>query len=223
MTINLNESIKTLNSDAVINETISAFDESKEHITKAIQLTIPVVLLQLTSRVARNDSSYGIYRMVKVAEGSNVFTHLTEMFQGKAKYQGILNMTSVALGDLKPELILLLKTYSGMQEKNILPFLRAFVPAILSTVGQFVKKSKMSQAEFSDFMIHQKAAFSGLLPVDLPVSEMISKLQATTIQKSNPGEKVKKPAKKNEKVKRFKIGFSLFLLVLISLFFFLMK
>ena len=166
MSFNLIDEAKSLLPSDLISRAASSLGETESGIQRAVNGSIPTVLSGLLNQSSTTGTS-GILDMVKNASGSNILGNITGLLSGSS-ISGIgstvMGWLRSLFGDRLSSVTNSLASFAGIKPSSASSVMSLATPAVLGSVGNYVKENNLSASGLGSFLMAQKSSILNAIP-----------------------------------------------------------
>ena len=165
MAFNLIDEAKSLLPSDLISRAATSLGETESGIQRAFNGSIPTVLSGLLNQTSTGAS--GILDMVKNASGSNILGNVTGLLSGSS-ISGIgatiMGWLRSLFGDRLSSVTNSLASFAGIKPSSASSVMSMATPAVLGSVGNYVKENNLSASGLGSFLMTQKNSILNAIP-----------------------------------------------------------
>jgi len=166
MSFNLIDEAKSLLPSDLISRAATSLGETESGIQRAVNGSIPTVLSGLLNQSSTAGSS-GILEMVRNASGSNILGNLSGLLSG-GSLSGIgatvMGWLRSLFGDRLSSVTNSLASFAGIKPSSASSVMSLTAPAVLGSVGNYVRENNLSAPGLGSFLIAQKNSILNAIP-----------------------------------------------------------
>jgi len=166
MSFNLIDEAKSLLPSDLISRAASSLGETESGIQRAVNGSIPTVLSGLLNQSSTTGTS-SILDMVKNASGSNILGNITGLLSGSS-ISGIgstvMGWLRSLFGDRLSSVTNSLASFAGIKPSSASSVMSLATPAVLGSVGNYVKENNLSASGLGSFLMAQKSSILNAIP-----------------------------------------------------------
>lgn len=166
MSFNLIDEAKSLLPSDLISRAASSLGETESGIQRAVNGSIPTVLSGLLNQSSTTGAT-GILDMVRNASGSNIMGNLSGLLSGSS-ISGIgatvMGWLRSLFGDRLSNVTNSLASFAGIKPSSASSVMSLAAPAVLGSVGNYVKENNLSASGLGSFLMTQKNSILNAIP-----------------------------------------------------------
>ena len=166
MSFNLIDEAKSLLPSDLISKAATSLGETESGIQRAVNGSIPTVLSGLLNQSSTTGTS-GIMEMVRNASGSNVSGNVSGLLSG-GSISGIgatvMGWLRSLFGDKLSSVTNSLASFAGIKPSSASSVMSLAAPAVLGSVGNYVKENNLTASGLGSFLMTQKNSILNAIP-----------------------------------------------------------
>jgi len=166
MSFNLIDEAKSLLPSDLISKAATSLGETESGIQRAVNGSIPTVLSGLLNQSSTTGTS-GIMEMVRNASGSNIPGNVSGLLSG-GTISGIgatvMGWLRSLFGDKLSSVTNSLASFAGIKPSSASSVMSLAAPAVLGSVGNYVKENNLTASGLGSFLMTQKNSILSAIP-----------------------------------------------------------
>ncbi|HEY7162217.1 MAG TPA: DUF937 domain-containing protein, partial [Acidobacteriota bacterium] len=166
MSFNLIDEAKSLLPSDLISRAATSLGETESGIQRAVNGSIPTVLSGLLNQSSTTGAS-GIMDMIRNASGSNILGNVSGLLSG-GSISGIgatvMGWLRSLFGDRLSSVTNSLASFAGIKPSSASSVMSLAAPAVLGSVGNYVKENNLSASGLGSFLMTQKNSILNAIP-----------------------------------------------------------
>lgn len=166
MAFNLIDEAKSLLPSDLISRAATSLGETESGIQRAVNGSIPTVLSGLLNQSSTTGAS-GVLDMVRNASGSNILGNISGLLSGSS-LSGIgatvMGWLRSLFGDRLSSVTNSLASFAGIKPSSASSVMSLATPAVLGSVGNYVKENNLSASGLGSFLMTQKNSILNAIP-----------------------------------------------------------
>jgi len=166
MSFNLIDEAKSLLPSDLISKAASSLGETESGIQRAVNGSIPTVLSGLLNQSSSTGAS-GVLDMVRNASGSNIMGNLGGLLSGSSMSgigATVMGWLRSLFGDRLSNVTNSLASFAGIKPSSASSVMSLATPAVLGSVGNYVKENNLSASGLGSFLMTQKNSILNAVP-----------------------------------------------------------
>jgi len=166
MSFNLIDEAKSLLPSDLISRAATSLGETESGIQRAVNGSIPTVLSGLLTQSSTTGAS-GIMDMIRNASGSNILGNVSGLLSGSS-ISGVgatvMGWLRSLFGDRLSNVTNSLASFAGVKPSSASSVMSLATPAVLGSVGNYVKENNLSASDLGSFLMTRKNSILNAIP-----------------------------------------------------------